>query len=47
MYSNCCAVCAERENEMFDNIEKTITLPAHYFFAQAVKEILRLNLSNE
>ena len=39
MYANQCVVCDEKENEMFDNIEKTMTLPAHYFFDHIIKSI--------
>lgn len=46
MYSSKCVVCAEKENEMFEDIEKTITLPAHYFFDLAIKEIESSKMSN-
>ena len=32
MYSQRCVTCAEKEEEIFKNFEKTLTLPAHYYY---------------
>ena len=36
MFSQKCVVCAEEEEEIFENLEKTLTLPAHHFYEIAV-----------
>lgn len=39
MFAPKCVVCSEKQNELFENIEKTITKPSFYYFDQIIKEM--------
>lgn len=37
MFSQECIVCAEKEKEIFDNLEKTLTIPAFHFYENLIE----------
>lgn len=39
MFASTCVVCSEKETELFENMEKTITKPSFYFFDEIINRM--------